>query len=404
MSQQALQRDTILFSTRGSYYIEDIIGRGGFGITYSASADGINLPSNVAIKEFFPKELCSRTPEPDSFDLIINSIEKVDMINKLRDRFVKESRNIQRCSHPSIVRVLDTIECNGTAYMVMELIDGQTLKQLQANLPEQKFSPERARDIIESAARALKYLHENRMTHLDIKPDNIMLTDNGKRVVLIDFGLSRQFNDDGSSTSEVLTAVSKGYAPPEQYLGITTFSPESDIYSLGATFYKLLTGKTPPEPLVLKNNPNALEFPAKIPANYRKAILRAMTYDSQQRINSVAEFINILDGRRITTPLPPKPPGGDEIVPAKKRHLLGKILLTIGLIGIVAGCLALIVETSGSSRLWYDQLFTLSSKERITDLAITATLATIGVFASGYRFKWFTFILSFIALFFLFIN
>ena len=295
MREQELAKDTLLFGNLGSYVIEEVIGRGGFGVTYRASSTGVDLPSYVAIKEFFPRNMCSRTLDPDSFDLVIDSPDKFEMITQLRDRFIKESRNVEACNHPGIVRVFETIECNGTAYMVMELIEGQSVKQIVDQYKDAGMTmpPEMAENIIRQLASSLHYLHNKHMTHLDVKPDNLMLA--GNRVVLIDFGLSKQFNDDGSSDSQVLTALSKGYAPPEQYIGITSFSPESDVYSLGATFYKLLTGSTPPEPYALQEKPNSLVFEPSLPYNYKLAVHAAMELNRKKRIDSAYTFVEIIE-------------------------------------------------------------------------------------------------------------
>ena len=291
-----MPRGTELYGARGTYVIDTVLGRGGFGITYRASASGYGLPRYVAIKEFFPKDLCSRLISEESYDMIIDEPENFENITKLRDRFVKESRNIEECNSSGIVKVLDTIESYGTAYMVMELIEGQTLKQLMDSYSRTGGLPlGKAENIIRQLARSLMYLHSQHITHLDVKPDNLMVNDADGRVVLIDFGLSRRFNADGSSDSQVLTAISKGYAPPEQYIGINTFSPESDIYSMGATFYKLLTGKTPPEPHVLEEDPGNLRFDSAIPNNYRLAILAAMEYDRRDRIKRAEDFLDVLD-------------------------------------------------------------------------------------------------------------
>lgn len=288
-----------MFGDRGSYVIDSVIGRGGFGITYLAYASGTgddDMPERVAVKEFFPKEMCSRSDEADSDDLIVNSPELFDTVTRLRARFVKESRNIQECNYPGIVKVLDTIECNGTAYMVMELIDGLSLKQLmqQSSHPDGLLPPQQAADYIIQLARGLQYLHSLGITHLDVKPDNLMVERNTGRLVLIDFGLSRRYNADGSGDSELLTALTKGYAAPEQYYGVTHFSPQSDIYSMGATFYKLLTGITPPEPAQLREDPTLLYFPGFVPRNFREAIMAAMVLVPERRLSSASRFEEIV--------------------------------------------------------------------------------------------------------------
>lgn len=338
MDANALPPDTILFSNLGSYCIEEVLGSGGFGITYRASALIDGESSAVAIKEFFPRSMCSRSVDTDSTDVIIDSVDKFDSINKLRQRFVKESRNIEQCDHPSIVRVRDTIECNGTAYMVMDLIEGNNLKQLMP--PHGGYPANEAFRIIEQIADALEYLHNKKIAHLDIKPDNIMIARDDNRPILIDFGLSRHFKNDGSSDSEILTALSRGYASPEQYKGITHFSPKYDIYSLGATFYTLLTGKKPPEPRDLRNNAALLTFPKTAPVPFVRAIKAAMEYKPERRPASMAEFVRIIKGKQKKVRKT-----SDGTHKSKFKHFMAQFFVTILLLGVVAASVTLIFDT-----------------------------------------------------------
>lgn len=400
MSQNPLPKDTILFGDKGTYQIEQVIGHGGFGITYRASATGSGLPDEVAVKEFFPKEMCSRTD--GTYDVIINSFEKIDIINQLRDRFVKESRNIQKCNHRSIVKVIDTIEMNGTAYMVMELINGCTLKEYQAT--HASISPRVASKIVLEAAIALKYLHDKKITHLDIKPDNIMVTNDLSRIVLIDFGLSRQFSDDGSSDSQVLTAVSKGYAAPEQYYGITRFSPESDIYSLGATLYKLVTGVTPPEPHIIAENPSTFQIPASLPPTIIDTILAAMKHDRKSRLHSADDFINILTGKSIASPPPPPPAIPDDDDDNPQMNMAVKIVFNIILIVTIAVAAFYINENWNIKWQKFDYLFHQNNSEFIMSLAGVCGVALVGLIARNRTFKIIATLLCAIALAGLLVN
>lgn len=297
--QVPLPNDTILVGKRGSYLITGLIGRGGFGVTYSADVmvGQPDLPPRVAVKEFFPRDFCERIE--GSSELLISDAEKIEMVERLRDRFVKESRNLSVCDIDTVVKVFETIECNGTAYMIMELIDGLTLKEVMEKQDNRPFGLQKSRQLITKVADALIYLHEKKINHLDIKPSNLMVTEDLSRLVLIDFGMSRQYKADGSTDSEIVAAVSKGYASPEQYAGVHRFSPESDIYSLGATYYKLLTGQTPPEPFELDDNSSQLTFPAYVPESDRNAIRAAMETDRRKRIRSVELFKEML--KRKTT-------------------------------------------------------------------------------------------------------
>ena len=226
----------------GKYKIENLLGQGGFGITYLAIQSG--LERKVAIKEFFMKELCER--DESTSHVTLGTEGSRDTVNRFREKFLKEARNIARLNHPNIVRIIDVFEENGTAYYVMEYAENGSLDEKVKR--EGYLSEPVATRYILQIAEALDYIHQLKMNHLDVKPANIMLNEKDE-AVLIDFGLSKQYDAvTGNQTSTTPVGISEGYAPMEQYKqgGVGAFSPETDIYSLGATFYKLLTGITPP--------------------------------------------------------------------------------------------------------------------------------------------------------------
>ena len=226
----------------GRYKIERVLGQGGFGITYLAVQSG--LERKVAIKEFFMKELCNR--DGSTSHVTLGTEGSREIVARFREKFLKEARNIARLNHPHIVRIHDIFEENGTAYYVMEYAEGGSL----ADLLKRKgclSEPDATRYILQ-VAEALAYIHAENMNHLDVKPANILLNDRNE-AILIDFGLSKQYDAlTGGQTSTTPVGISEGYAPMEQYKqgGVSEFSPETDIYALGATYFKLLTGKTPP--------------------------------------------------------------------------------------------------------------------------------------------------------------
>lgn len=237
---QHLQPGTTLQG--GKYKIEKVLGQGGFGITYLA--ENTMLEGKVAIKEFFFKDYCSR--DEATSHVTIATTGNSDMVERFKQKFVKEARNIFKLNHPNIVRILDIFEENGTAYYVMEFAENGSL---DSKVKREGYLPESiATRYILQVAEALSYIHQRKMNHLDVKPANIML--NGEdNAILIDFGLSKQYDAaTGSQTSTTPVGISEGYAPMEQYKqgGVQEFTPETDIYALGATFYKLLTGMTPP--------------------------------------------------------------------------------------------------------------------------------------------------------------
>ena len=208
----------------GRYRIERVLGQGGFGITYLATHTGFD--QKVALKEFYMKELCVRNEET-SF-VTLGTGESCATVERFRGKFLKEARNLFRLNHKHIVRVLDIFEENGTAYFAMEYAEGGSLSQKVK--AEGALSEDVATRYILQVAEALAYLHEQKMNHLDVKPANIMLSAKDD-VVLIDFGLAKQYDATGGQTSTTPAGISEGYAPMEQYKlgGVSEFTPETDI-------------------------------------------------------------------------------------------------------------------------------------------------------------------------------
>lgn len=246
----SLRPGTILKGEQ-TYRIESVLGAGGFGITYLAQTSVMfgNFPVNVrvGVKEHFVGDYCER--QHDGATVVCVGTQKVrDMVERSLKDFLSEARRLSAVSakHPNIVKVNEIIEANGTAYYVMEYLSGKSLwDYIRERGP---LTEEETRSLMLPIVDASAYLHASDMTHLDIKPQNIMLTDdNGAlKPVLIDFGLSKHYTPDGSPTSTVNTlACSDGYSPIEQYSGITTFSPAADVYALGATILTCLTGRIP---------------------------------------------------------------------------------------------------------------------------------------------------------------
>ena len=282
---QQLQPGTTLQG--GKYKIEKVLGQGGFGITYLA--EQTMLGRKVAIKEFFLKEYCDRAESTSA--VTFGSTGGRELTNRMRDKFVKEARNLAKLKHPNIVKVIDIFEENNTAYYIMEYCEGGSLADKVKR--EGYLSEPVATRYICQMASALAYLHERQMNHLDVKPANIMLNE-GDEAVLIDFGLSKQYDDAGNQTSTTPVGISEGYAPMEQYKqgGVQEFSPETDIYALGATFYKLLTGITPPSASDVNEDGLPVDL-LKAKAVSEKAIAvicRAMESRKKDRTKDVRDF------------------------------------------------------------------------------------------------------------------
>lgn len=293
----------------GTYRIERILGQGGFGITYLAI--DLNLDRKVAIKEFFPKDYCDREGETSQVTLGTRSTE--DFVTKLKAKFLKEARNIAKFDNPGIIRIHAAFEENNTAYYVMDYIEGTNLSEMVKRggpLPVN-----RALEYINKIGEALEYLHSHRMNHLDVKPANIMVRSSDDMPVLIDFGLSKQYDSEGQQTTTTPTGISHGYAPLEQYNanGVREFSPQTDLYSLAATLYYILSGVVPPQAIKLVDE--TLMFPKEIPIPLMKPIGRAMSAARRKRHESIRTFLNDLDKTKESdtakeseaTILPPKP-------------------------------------------------------------------------------------------------
>ena len=271
----------------GKYKIERELGHGGFGITYLATQTGLNR--KVAIKEFFMREYCERNAVTSQVS--IGSSGSREIVDKFRHKFIKEAQTIAALHHPNIIAIYDIFEENGTAYYVMEYHNEGSLNDL---VKTGALSADEALRYIRQIAGALSYCHERKMLHLDVKPGNILLQTNN--AILIDFGLAKHYDDEGEQTSSTPVGISKGYAPLEQYNkgGVDAFTPVTDIYSLGATLYKLVTGTTPPDANYI-NEEGVPSMPATVPANVQNAIKAAMQPRRKERPQSIAEFLDLLN-------------------------------------------------------------------------------------------------------------
>ena len=277
----------------GKYEIQRVLGQGGFGVTYLALQQGLNRI--VAIKEFFMENFCVRNA--DTHHVTIATEGSREFVERYRNKFLKEARNIAKLDHPNIVSIIDVFEENSTAYYVMKYAQNGSLDDKVKR--EGHLSEAEATRYILKIANALRFVHQHKMTHLDVKPANILLSDNDEPW-LIDFGLSKQYDTKtGEQTSSTPLGFSPGYAPIEQYMagGAGTFSPESDIYSLGATFYKLLTGNTPPDASTIANDGLPVQALKEKGVSQQTiyAIFQAMEPLRKDRLHGMDRFINLLE-------------------------------------------------------------------------------------------------------------
>lgn len=305
-----LANGSVIRSEKHKYVVQSVLGKGGFGVTYKATVQTMfnNIPVTavVAVKEHFLKDDCER--EADTMSVTCSNSMKERYERSRRD-FAGEARRLQAVSpgQPNIVQVNEVFDANNTSYYVMEYIEGETLRDyVDRRGPLSELD---TLDIMEPIIRAVGYLHRNHITHLDIKPGNIMIAhaaDSGRmRPVLIDFGLSKHYNADGSATSTINTqGFSEGYAPVEQYAGITRFSPASDVYALAATILFCLTGKTPPRSIEL--TPDILEtlIPRSITPKLRKLLISSLQMQSNARPANADTMYAMLRGTSAYRPAP----------------------------------------------------------------------------------------------------
>lgn len=279
----SLQRNTGLI---GRYVIQEVLGQGGFGITYL----GIDklYGNKVAIKEYYPQKIAMRKAQYEDV-VTVTSIEEKNNYNKGKKRFLDEAQVMARFNkNEGIVKILDFFEANNTAYIVMEYLEGITLKQYLG-----KYGVLQFRNLIEMMLpllEALIEIHSQGLIHRDISPDNIMVQHNGK-LKLMDFGAARDYTESGNKSLTVI--LKPGYAPPEQYQTHGVQGPWTDIYALCATIYKCLTGITPPDAIARVmddkfKEPDQLD--GKLSPDIKKILWKGMNIFPEERYQDIVEF------------------------------------------------------------------------------------------------------------------
>ena len=294
-TDRVLQPGTVL---NEKYLIGKVIGDGGFGITYVAY-DTV-LEARVAIKEYFPTELVSRSTSTGiqtSVSVLTGSAE--DQYKKGMSRFIQEAENLAKFNHlPGIVSVRDFFYANNTAYMVMEYIDGITLKEYLVQ-HRKKLPYQTVLGMMKPVMDSLQTVHEAGIIHRDISPDNIMVVNSSStapQLKLIDFGAARFV---GSNDEKSLTVILKhGYAPPEQYQTNGKQGSWTDVYALAATMYQMITGIVPQEAtdrLLSGDRMKPLAVQEEgVSKNVSDAITRGLETDIKNRTKSVRELENEL--------------------------------------------------------------------------------------------------------------
>ena len=248
MSDNTLRIGSVLHGPKRDYTVKSVLGQGGFGITYlvegKVRVDNILVDAKFAVKEFFISSLCWR----DDTQRLTYSKSQSDIINRSLRAFVREADRLKslNINHPNLLNINEVFEANGTAYYVMEYLNGGSLAQYIKQ--RGRLSWDETVALCKPIVDAVALLHTNQVTHYDIKPQNIMLVQdcNALRPVLIDFGLAKHYDAQGNATSTGLSGgYTPGYAPVEQYHDIANFQPTADVYALAATIYHCLTGHAP---------------------------------------------------------------------------------------------------------------------------------------------------------------
>ena len=276
----------------GRYTIEGVLGQGGFGITY-LGMDELHK-KKVAIKEFFPQGIVTRNIEYED-TVTVTLVGEKENYDKGKERFLKEAQTMAMFSKDKgIVKALDFFEINNTAYIVMEYLEGVTLKQyLREN---KRIDAEDLVELLVPLIEALDEIHSQGLIHRDISPDNIMVLPDG-RIKLMDFGAARDYTEFGEKSLSIV--LKPGYAPPEQYQTHGVQGPWTDIYALCATMYKCITGENPPDAidrLVDDHLKKISAFGISVSPQIEKAIIKGMSVAAKDRYQNVGDFCEDLYG------------------------------------------------------------------------------------------------------------
>ena len=312
MYEYAIAKGTILQGGKFPYRIEEVLGQGSYGITYKVSAEVSfgNITNKIffAVKENFTKRYCSRKADGVTMRF---PAEFADDVERDLEDFLTEGKRLNKICKSSkhIVKVNETWRENDTAYYAMEFIDGGSLSDYV--ISKGRLAEKEALKIFMPIMEAVRSVHQYRLLHLDIKPENIMLerqNDGGLIPILIDFGITLHFDQSGSITKtskDHSIGCSDGYAPIEQYSGINQFVPEVDVYALGAVLYYMLVGRDPMRSIDCNAKKIDTNLPAETSSQVRAAILHAMNSLRDERTQNVKDFISELETKEVIKKEPP---------------------------------------------------------------------------------------------------
>ena len=292
---QHLQPNTTLQG--GKYRIERVLGQGGFGITYLAVQTSLNRI--VAIKELFIGGQGQAINDRKGNQVVVTNSANQESFNQQKEKFKKEALRLANLNHPNLVKVHEFFEENGTAYYVMDYIDGESLRTKLNR--EGALSESLVLNYMQQLLPALDAAHRQKIWHLDVKPENIMVDKYG-HIYLIDFGASKHIETNSTLTTSLALAYTRGYCPPELadltygsqndlVQALKEIGPWTDIYALGATMYNLLTDSIPPSSNRLyKDGRDAFSFPSNISALTKDMIVWMMKPGREDRPQTVSDI------------------------------------------------------------------------------------------------------------------
>ena len=282
----------------GQFRIEKFLNAGGFGMTYLARD---SLDRIVVIKECFPSSMCCR----NNGNVMARSRQHQAEFDAVVKHFGAEARRLSKLDHPHIVGIHQVFEDNLTAYMALDFVRGRDLLDTIED-PKMKLHPRDVKGILLRCLEAVHYIHTNDVLHRDISPDNILIDGKGNPV-LIDFGAAKEEATRASRALSALHVVKDGYSPHEFYIAGSTQDASSDLYSLGATFYHVLTGEAPPDSqarvsAIAADRPDPYRpvsgaFP-QFEDSFLHAIDKALSVFPPDRIQSAREWIELVDTER----------------------------------------------------------------------------------------------------------
>ena len=282
----------------GQFRIEKFLNAGGFGMTYLARD---SLDRIVVIKECFPSSMCCR----NKGNVMARSRQHQAEFDAVVKHFGAEARRLSKLQHPNIVGIHQVFEDNMTAYMALDFVRGRDLLDTIED-PKMKLHPRDVKDIMLKCLEAVHYIHTNDVLHRDISPDNILIDGKGNPV-LIDFGAAKEEATRASRALSALHVVKDGYSPHEFYIAGSTQDASSDLYSLGATFYHVLTGEAPPDSqarvsAIAADRPDPYQPVTGRFPHFDDAILhsidKALNVFPPDRIQSAREWMELVDTER----------------------------------------------------------------------------------------------------------